>query len=88
MRNIIRLGDATSHGGKVISASARHLKVGGIPVACVGDTCSCSIAGHHGCKIATGSEHHKVDGKPIAFHGDKTSCGATLIASTANCKMP
>lgn len=88
MRNIVRLGDATSHGGKVVSASARHFKVGGVPVACVGDTCSCPIAGHNGCKIASGSEHHKVDGKAVAFHGDKTSCGATLIASAVNYKTP
>lgn len=88
MRNIVRLGDATSHGGKVVSAGARHFKVDGVPVACVGDTCSCPIAGHNGCKIATGSEHHKVDGNAIAFHGDKTSCGATLIASAANFKTP
>jgi len=45
MKNVIRLGDATSHGGKVISASAAHFKVHGIPVACVGDTCSCPLPG-------------------------------------------
>jgi len=88
MRNIIRLGDATSHGGKVLSVSARHFRVGGIPVACVGDTCSCPIKGHNGCKIVSGSAQHKIDGKLIAFDGDKTSCGATLIASATNCKAP
>ena len=88
MRNVIRLGDATTHGGKVLSASASHLKVGGIPVACVGDLCSCPIAGHNGCTIKSGSAHHKVDGQKIAFDGDKTSCGETLIASTTNCKTP
>lgn len=49
MRNVIRLGDETSHGGKVISSRANHFKVGGIPVACVGDQCSCPMAGHNGC---------------------------------------
>lgn len=88
MRNVIRLGDATSHGGKVLSAAAEHVKVGGVPVACVGDTCSCPIAGHNGCKIATGSAHHRIDGKKVAFDGDKTSCGATLIASTADYRTP
>jgi len=88
MRNVIRLGDATSHGGKVLDTQAKHMKVGGIPVACVGDPCSCPVSGHSGCKIATGSAHHRVDGKAIAFDGDKTSCGATLIASADNFKAP
>jgi len=88
MRNVIRLGDATTHGGKVLSARAGHFKVGGVPVACVGDLCSCPIAGHNGCTIKTGSVHHKIDGQKVAFDGDKTSCGATLIASASHCKTP
>lgn len=81
MRNVIRLGDATSHGGKVVSASAINFKVRGVPVACFGDTCSCPIPGHHGCTIATGSPHHLINGKQIAFDGDSLSCGAKLISS-------
>jgi len=81
MKNVIRLGDATSHGGKVISADAAHFKVHGIPVACVGDACSCPIPGHDGCTVATGSPHHRVGGKRIAFDGDSLSCGATLVSS-------
>lgn len=86
MRNVIRLGDATSHGGKVVSTRATHFKVAGIPVACVGDSCSCPIPGHNGCTIASGSDRHSIQGKAIAFHGDKTSCGATLLASATNFK--
>jgi uncharacterized Zn-binding protein involved in type VI secretion len=81
MKNLIRLGDATSHGGKVISASAAHFTVQGVPVACVGDTCSCPIPGHSDCKITSGSPHHRIDGKSIAFDGDSLSCGAKLISS-------
>lgn len=81
MKNVIRLGDATSHGGKVISTSAAHFTIHGIPVACVGDTCSCPIPGHLGCQITTGSPHHKIDGRSIAFDGDSLSCRATLISS-------
>lgn len=81
MKNVIRLGDATTHGGKVISASASHFKVQGVPVACVGDTCSCPLPGHTGCTIKTGSPHHTIAGKNIAFDGDRLSCGAKLIAS-------
>lgn len=81
MKNVIRLGDATTHGGKVISASASNFQVQGIPVACVGDACSCPIHGHSGCTITSGSPHHTIGGKHIAFDGDSLSCGATLIAS-------
>jgi uncharacterized Zn-binding protein involved in type VI secretion len=81
MKNVIRLGDATTHGGKVISTSANHFKVHGIPVACVGDTCSCPMPGHAGCTIVSGSPHHTISGKNIAFDGDKLSCGAKLISS-------
>lgn len=81
MKNVIRLGDATSHGGKVVSSSATHYKVHGVPVACVGDACSCPMLGHDGCTITTGSPHHLIGGKQIAFDGDSLSCGAKLISS-------
>jgi len=81
MKNVIRSGDATSHGGKVISTSADRFKVDGIPVACVGDSCTCPIPGHNGCKIISGSTRHRIKGVAIAFGGDFTSCGATLTSS-------
>jgi uncharacterized Zn-binding protein involved in type VI secretion len=81
MKNVIRLGDTTSHGGKVIGTGASHFRVQGIPVACVGDTCSCPVPGHNGCTITTGSPHHLVGGKNVAFDGDSLSCGAKLVSS-------
>lgn len=82
MPNVIRKGDSTSHGGKVLSVTATHITVGGIAVARVGDTCSCPIKGHDNCKIAEGDPHHVVDGVAVAYEGHKTSCGAALIATT------
>jgi uncharacterized Zn-binding protein involved in type VI secretion len=84
MRKVIRLGDKTSHGGKVLATRATNFRVGGIPVACVGDPCSCPLPGHTGCKIATGSPHHRIGGVSIAFDGDITTCGATLNSSATN----
>lgn len=84
MRNVIRLGDATSHGGKVESVSATHFTVDGIPVACVGDKCSCPIKGHDNCTIAEGDPTHVIDGTAVAYDGHKTTCGATLTATIAN----
>jgi uncharacterized Zn-binding protein involved in type VI secretion len=81
MGNVIRLGDATSHGGKVDSVSATHFTVGGIAVARVGDSCSCPINGHNNCTIAEGDPTHVIDGIAVAYDGHKITCGATLTAS-------
>lgn len=84
MGNVIRLGDATSHGGKVVKVSATHFTIGGTAVACVGDQCSCPINGHDNCTIAEGDPTHVIDGIAVAYDGHKTTCGATLTASIGN----
>lgn len=84
MPTIIRLGDPTSHGGKVSSARASHITVDGIAIACVGDSCTCPIRGHSGCTVAEGNPHHTVDGVPVAYEGNRTTCGAVLIATAGN----
>ena len=81
MPNVIRVGDPTSHGGKVISTSASHITVDGIAVVLVGDKCTCPIKGHDGCTVATGNAHHTVDSVPVAYDGDETTCGAKLIST-------
>jgi len=80
MRGIIRLGDPTSHGGTVASTDTL-VKVKGIPVARVGDACTCPIPGHGGCTIAEGDPDIKIDGIPVAFDGHKLTCGAALIST-------
>ncbi|WP_431068275.1 PAAR domain-containing protein [Ralstonia holmesii] len=81
MPRIIRLGDPTNHGGKVIETSAPQFKIDGVPVARKGDRCSCPLDGYDDCVIIEGDENFKVDGVPVASEGHKTSCGATLIAT-------
>lgn len=78
---LIRLGDKTSHGGAVISASP-HSDSGGIPIARLGDQTSCPV--HGTVPIVSGDMTLIVDGKPVARHGDKTACGAVLIAGQQN----
>lgn len=80
MKGVIRHGDLTTHGGKVIAASGTSL-VHGIPVARQGDACICPIKGHVSCVIAEGDPMVLDGGKPVAFQGHKTSCGAALICS-------
>lgn len=84
MPHIIRLGDPTSHGGKVESVSAPWFTVDGLPVARVGDTCSCPKSGHDPCTIADGNPAHLIDGIAVAYAGNTTTCGAVLQASAGN----
>ena len=80
MKAVIRLGDITTHGGKVVAASGMA-RVHGITVARKGDMCICPIKGHSQCVIAEGNPNVLLDGIPVAFEGHKTSCGAALISS-------
>ncbi|WP_460904384.1 PAAR domain-containing protein [Paraburkholderia jirisanensis] len=80
MRGVIRVGDATSHGGRVITGRDQSTVLGRA-VACVGDKCTCSQSGHKDCVIIEGDENVQIDGRAVAFDGHKTSCGATLISS-------
>lgn len=77
-KEVILLGDTTTHGGEVVTASSNFSHLG-IPVARVGDMVTCPkcegtfpiIEG-----APTASENHN----NIARHGDKVACGATLIS--------
>lgn len=80
-RPFILIGDQTSHGGVVISASQTS-DCDGRGIARVGDKVTCPKKGHGRITtIATGDPTAIIDGRPAARHGDKTACGATLIAS-------
>lgn len=75
---VIRLGDKSSHGGVVISASG--FPDMGKAIALVGDMVQCPK-----CRgtfpIVEGASNCDYNGTPIAFHGNKTGCGAALISS-------
>lgn len=87
MKGVIRLGDLTSHGGKVVVASATS-SVNGLAVARQGDACVCPIPGHSACVIIEGDPSVLIGGVPVAFHGHKTSCGASLISSALTSGTP
>ncbi|TFV99502.1 PAAR domain-containing protein [Oxalobacteraceae bacterium OM1] len=80
MRRVIRLGDPTTHGGHVVQATERYT-MDGVPVARMGDHCTCPIPGHAGCVIVEGDPDWTIDGKPVALEGHLTSCGAALIST-------
>ena len=80
MKRVIRLGDPTSHGGTVVSASST-VNINGKPVARLGDSVTCPIPGHGAVTIVEGDSAWLDDGRPIALEGHKTSCGASLIST-------
>jgi len=80
MRAIVRLGDSSSHGGTVITASSKVL-VRGAPVARAGDLHSCPVPGHGVTAITTGAARCRVEGSAVARAGDVAGCGAALMAS-------
>jgi len=82
MLNVIRLGDPTSHGGKLASVSATWFTVDGIAVARAGDKCSCPI--HGDGTIKNGHPRHHIDGVAVAYDGNETSCGARLESTVTN----
>ena len=79
MKEVIRVGDTTDHGGVVLEGF-KHTKLNGKAVAGVGHRVRCRK-----CKgvypIVEGSQTYRVDGVPVALDGMKTECGAKLEAS-------
>ena len=79
--NLIRLGDATDHGGKVITAS-QTADYDGIPLARKGDLIICPL--HPEIQpnvIIEGDETMDGEGRPLARHGHHGTCGCSLISS-------
>ena len=77
-RGVIRFNDATTHGGKVITASGSIVM--GIAAALEGDMTHCPR-----CKgdfpIQPDGAGAKHDSRPFAYHDDVTACGARLVTS-------
>lgn len=78
-RNVIRIGDQTDHGGKVISASSGTI-VMGREAALAGDMTMCpKCKGQFPIKAdGAGAKHC---GTSYAYENDVTACGAKLIAA-------
>jgi len=83
MINLIRIGDRTDHGGKVITASST-MRFDGRFVARKGDKVVCPL--HPDVEpnvIEEGDESITDDGRPVARHGHCGTCGCLLISSLA-----
>lgn len=78
-----RLGDTSSHGGKIVTGALRTM-VNGKPAVRMGDLHVCPIPGHGVTKIVTGSLKTFTEGKPNARLGDLTGCGAKIVTGSPN----
>lgn len=76
---VVVQGDATSHGGKVVSASSTF-EIEGKNAALLHDRVTCPKHGNNRI-IECDMESYEESGRGIVVHGCKTECGAVIIAS-------
>jgi len=79
MPPVARLGDMSSHGGHIISASS-DIIVGGQPAARLGDLHHCPLPHHGVTPIIKGSATVIGDSRPLARIGDMAACGAVIVS--------
>ena len=83
-QGFVLLGDKTTHGGEVVSASSTTL-VNGKPVALVGDEVSCPMLGHGVNAIVEGSAHWDENGRAMVVDGCRSECGCQVLSSAPDC---
>lgn len=82
-KGLVVLGDKTSHGGKVLSASS-NITVDGKTVAVVGDMVNCPMIGHGTNPIVEGMSQRTCAGRAVVVDGCRCACGCQVISSAPN----
>lgn len=85
-KGFVLLGDKTTHGGSVISASSTMV-VNGKKVALIGDMVSCPVSGHGTNPIVEGSSDWASDGKAVVVDGCRCQCGCQVISGAPDCAI-
>lgn len=85
-KGFVLLGDNTTHGGEVISASSTMI-VNAKKVALIGDKISCPKDGHGINSIVEGSSEWISDGKAVVVDGCRCECGCQVISSAPDCAI-
>lgn len=79
MPNVARLGDATDHGGVIITASEDTL-TNGVGTARIGDLVSCPI---HGVNAIVSGASLTITNNPLTARiGDVTECGSVIVTGS------
>lgn len=80
MKDPVLLGDSTSHGGKVITASSSY-DIDGRPAALLHDLVSCPEHGDN--PIIEASDSLLDEDRPIVVDRCRTRCGSYVIAGSS-----
>lgn len=78
-----RLGDACSHGARIITGSGSR-SIDGRPVALLGDLVHCPLQGHGVNPIIAVQTQVNTGNKATAHTGAVAQCGAVVIGGTAD----
>lgn len=81
---IVVLGDMTSHGGQVISASS-GIELAGKKAALLNDMASCPLHGPNA--IIECNMQYEEQGRGIVADGCLTACGAVVYAGSADMEI-
>ncbi len=73
---VARLGDGSSHGGTIVTAST--VPTEGAMTAVVGSMHACPLPNHGTTPITTGSPNFAIGGQPVARTGSVCGCGAVI----------
>lgn len=84
MKDPALLGDPTSHGGLVKTASTTFV-MDGRRVALVGDIVSCPIHGDN--PIVESGEGYSENGRKLAVHGCRSQCGSVILATPSGARF-
>jgi len=81
--SLARLGEQSTHGGTIISASGNNIVANGIAVAVEGDYHRCPIEGHGDTQLISSSRNTS-GGKGFIKAGDRAGCGAIITTGSMN----
>lgn len=82
MKALVRIGDTSDHGGKMITGTSKFT-VNGINGCVTGDIHSCPRRGHGNTSV-TSNSNVSSNGKSILHVGDIAGCGAKIISGSGN----
>lgn len=86
IKPVVRLGDVSSHGGTMTTATGTPLKADGITVCKNGDHHTCPITGHGTTTVTSTTTLLKAGGDFVLRTGDQAGCGAVLIQGSPTLK--
>lgn len=83
MFNAARIGDASSHGGVIVSGAGSVFINGAAAAIVCGSVATCALL-HGAAPVASGSGSVFIEGSPAARLSDVTGCGAQICSGSAD----